>query len=176
VKWDYRTDIVDLALTDERQALVGSSAQLLAEQSTPERVRAAEPVGFDPSLSAALAEVGAVAIGVPEARGGWGASLLDLGLVAEQTEVWASAPGHDGTAPIERDDVRRRLIRAAIAMAAQVSDELVGTGGRRLTPEVPMDGQAPDELGGTGGRRLTPEVPMDGRARGRAVLPTGEAG
>lgn len=75
---------MDFALTDEQDQLVASFANLLAKASSPEQVRAAEPLGFDDSLWRTLVGTGAVAMAVPEARGGWGASLLDLALVAEQ--------------------------------------------------------------------------------------------
>ncbi len=36
-----------------------------------------------------------------------------LARLLERTEHWAATPGPDGTAPLARDDVRRRLVRAA---------------------------------------------------------------
>jgi alkylation response protein AidB-like acyl-CoA dehydrogenase len=75
---------VDLGVSDEQAALVASFGNLLAKSSSPERVRAAEPGGFDAELWRALVEVGAVTMAVAEDHGGWGASLLDLSLVAEQ--------------------------------------------------------------------------------------------
>nr|MDT0664308.1 acyl-CoA dehydrogenase family protein [Micromonospora sp. DSM 115978] len=75
---------MNLTLDEAQQALVASFADLLAKHSSPERVRAAEPSGFDPALWTALREVGVVEMAVPDDRGGWGASLLDLALVAEQ--------------------------------------------------------------------------------------------
>jgi len=75
---------------------------------------------------------------VPEAQGGWDASVLDLALVAEQvgraaapqdehsapcsshlarlveeTERWAAEPDEDGAVPLDEDQLRRRLARAA---------------------------------------------------------------
>jgi alkylation response protein AidB-like acyl-CoA dehydrogenase len=56
-------------------------------------VRAAEPSGFDPKLWKALLETGAVEMAVDEASGGWGASEVDLALIAEQLgRAVASAP------------------------------------------------------------------------------------
>jgi alkylation response protein AidB-like acyl-CoA dehydrogenase len=84
---------VDLGLSDERRELVTSFANLLAKASSPERVRAAEPGGVDEGLWAALLDTGAVTMAVPEDAGGWGASLVDLALVAEQLgRALASAP------------------------------------------------------------------------------------
>ena len=39
--------IVDLSFSDEQRQLVDSFAALFARESTSERVRAAEPLGFD---------------------------------------------------------------------------------------------------------------------------------
>jgi alkylation response protein AidB-like acyl-CoA dehydrogenase len=75
---------VDLRLTSEQQQLVEAFAGLLGRHATPEDVRAAEGAGFDPELWKRLGELGAVPMAVSEARGGWGASMVDLALVAEQ--------------------------------------------------------------------------------------------
>jgi alkylation response protein AidB-like acyl-CoA dehydrogenase len=84
---------VDLSLTAEQRQLVESFAAIYARESTSERVRAAEPTGFDARLWAALAETGAVDMAVDEAAGGWGASVVDLALIAEQYgRALASAP------------------------------------------------------------------------------------
>lgn len=74
---------MDLGLTDEQHQLVTSFTNLLTKESSPERVRAAEPSGFDTSLWGSLYDTGVVAMAVPEADGGWGASTVDLALVAE---------------------------------------------------------------------------------------------
>ena len=66
---------------------------MYARESTSDRVRAAEPSGFDPKLWKALLETGAVEMAVDEAAGGWGASEVDLALIAEQFgRAVASAP------------------------------------------------------------------------------------
>jgi alkylation response protein AidB-like acyl-CoA dehydrogenase len=98
---------VDLAISDEQQQLVGSFANLLTKASPPEQVRAAEPLGFDETMWHRLQETGAVVMAVPEARGGWGASVLDLALVAEQLGR-ALAP-----APVIEAQVAARLLAAA---------------------------------------------------------------
>lgn len=75
---------MNLAPTEEQQALVAAVTDLLATHSTPDLVRKAEQAGgFDRALWAQLAEFGLLAMALSEARGGWGASLLDLSLVAE---------------------------------------------------------------------------------------------
>lgn len=85
--------IVDLSLTGEQKQLADSFAALFARESTTERIRAAEPSGFDLRLWRALQETGAVQMAVGEAAGGWGASELELALIAEQFgRAIASAP------------------------------------------------------------------------------------
>ena len=74
---------MDLSLTDEQQQLTEAFARLYEHHATPERVREAEPGGFDKALWERLVETGAVAMAVPEAAGGWGASPVDLVLIAE---------------------------------------------------------------------------------------------
>ncbi|MDX1886556.1 acyl-CoA dehydrogenase family protein [Mycolicibacterium sp. 120270] len=84
---------MDLSLTAEQQQLVDSFAAIYARESTAERVRAAEPSGFDPRLWTALRQTGVVEMAVGEAVGGWGASELELALIAEQYgRAVASAP------------------------------------------------------------------------------------
>ncbi len=84
---------MDLSLTGEQRQLVESFAALFARESTSERVRAAEPSGFDQQLWNALQETGAVQMALSEAVGGWGASELELALIAEQFgRAVASAP------------------------------------------------------------------------------------
>ncbi len=84
---------MDLSLTDEQEHLVAAFSSLLAKESSTDRVRAAEPGGFDDALWRSLTEVGIVAMAVTEDQGGWGASMVDLALVAEQLgRAMAPAP------------------------------------------------------------------------------------
>jgi alkylation response protein AidB-like acyl-CoA dehydrogenase len=84
---------VDLSLAPEQQQLVESFGALFDKHATSERVRAAEPLGFDADLWRRVHEMGAVAMAVDQTVGGWGASALDLALVAEQLgRVVAPAP------------------------------------------------------------------------------------
>jgi alkylation response protein AidB-like acyl-CoA dehydrogenase len=103
---------VDLALSDVQQELVAAFANLLAKSASPEQVRAAEPMGFDAGLWRTLGETGAVPMAVPERRGGWGATLLDLALVAEQLGR-AVAP-----APVIEAQVAARLLASIGSPAA----------------------------------------------------------
>jgi alkylation response protein AidB-like acyl-CoA dehydrogenase len=75
---------MDLGLTEEQRALVSSLAELLAVHSTSEVVRKSEDSGIDLPLWATLQEFGILRMAVPETSGGWGASFVDLCLVAEQ--------------------------------------------------------------------------------------------
>lgn len=75
---------MDLHLTEEQEQLVATVDSLLRAHASPEAVRAAEPTGFDPKLWERLVDLGVVAMAVGEEMGGFGASVLDLALVAEQ--------------------------------------------------------------------------------------------
>ena len=75
---------MDLSVTAEQQQLVDTFAGLYSRSATPARVRELEPLGFDKVLWEQVFEMGAVAAAVDEASGGWGASELDLALIAEQ--------------------------------------------------------------------------------------------
>src|SRR5215472_14617361 len=97
---------MDLGLSDEQHALVASYGNLLGKASTPEDVRAAEPGGFDEELWRLLLDTGALMMAVPEERGGWGASLLDLALVAELIGR------HLAPAPVIETQVAARLLTA----------------------------------------------------------------
>jgi alkylation response protein AidB-like acyl-CoA dehydrogenase len=95
---------MDLRLGEEQEELVSSFAGLFAKSATSERVRAAEPLGHDPELWRLLVDTGVVTMAVPETAGGWGASLVDLSLVAEQAGR-AAAP-----APVVESQVAARLL------------------------------------------------------------------
>src|SRR5262245_55693608 len=84
---------MQLALTEEQELLRHTFAELFAAESSPERVRAAEAIGFDPALWKQLIETGAIGIRVSEARGGSGAGLHDAAILAEQAgRALASVP------------------------------------------------------------------------------------
>lgn len=115
---------MDLRPSDEQDQLAGAFAALYAKESSPERVRAAEPLGFDRDLWEKLGDLGVVAMAVEEDRGGWGASLLDLELVAEQQGRAL------GSAPVIEAQVAARLLSRSGAPA----DDLLAAalGGERL--------------------------------------------
>lgn len=75
---------MQLSLDTDQQAIVGAFDAFFARESSPARVRAAEPTGFDASLWRSLVDVGGPGIAVAAELGGGGGSLLDAALVAEQ--------------------------------------------------------------------------------------------
>jgi alkylation response protein AidB-like acyl-CoA dehydrogenase len=81
---DRRGSAVNLALTDEQVLLRDTFAEMFSVESSPERVRRAEPGGFDPALWKTLIDMGAIGMRVPSERGGDEASLMDALVVAEQ--------------------------------------------------------------------------------------------
>lgn len=120
---------MDLTLSSEQRQLVASFASLYARESSSERIRAAEPLGFDPALWRALQETGAVDMAVDEQAGGWGASVAELALTAEQFgRAVASAP------VIEAQVAARLLARCGDPGAKLLADAL---GGDRLITFVP---------------------------------------
>lgn len=74
---------MDLSLTEDQQSVQKAFADFFSKESTVERVRAAEPLGFDERLWEQLVATGATTMGMPEDVGG-GAGTLELVLVAEE--------------------------------------------------------------------------------------------
>ncbi|MGV0050428.1 acyl-CoA dehydrogenase family protein [Mycobacterium colombiense] len=134
---------MDLSLTGEQRQLVDSFAALFARESTSERVRAAEPSGFDHKLWKALQDTGAVEMAVGEAAGGWGASELELALIAEQFGRAVAS------APVIEAQVAARLLAdsgeagAGLLSAAMAGDQLV-----TFAPRAGRGGQLPLVPGG----------------------------
>ena len=94
----------DFTLGDEQRALREAFASFLVRECPSERVRAAEPLGFDDKLWRRFVEMRAVAMGVPAGDGGDGAGLVELALVAE--EVGAQP----GAGAVRRDGGGARLL------------------------------------------------------------------
>lgn len=126
---------MDLSVSAEQRQLVDSFAGLYARESTPDRVRAAEPSGFDFALWKALRQAGAVEMAVDESAGGWGASALDLALIAEQYgRALASAP-------VIEAQVAARLLGGCRTAAAELLREVLS--GEKLVsfaPRLARDG------------------------------------
>lgn len=92
-----------LSLSDEQILLQDSLERLLAAESSPARVRAAEATGFDPALWRSLVEFGLPAMRAPVEIGG-GMGLLDAVLVMEK------AGRHLATAPLAESIVSAELL------------------------------------------------------------------
>ena len=77
---------MDLAPTQEQQAVKDQARRFLAEQVTRERRVAwdQEPAGYDPAFWDAVRRLGWLGYGLPTAYGGQGANLLDLALLVEE--------------------------------------------------------------------------------------------
>jgi len=106
---------MDLRPSQEQQQLVDAFASLYAAEAPTSKVRDAEPLGFSAELWTRLRETGALEMAVPEDRGGWGATLLDLALVAEQ---------------------HGRAVAPAPLIEAQVAARLLARVGADVLPEV----------------------------------------
>jgi len=72
-----------LDLTEDQRAIEDVFGGFFRRECPTTVVRAAEPLGFAAALWARLADLGAPAMGLPEAAGGGGASLADLAVVAD---------------------------------------------------------------------------------------------
>lgn len=73
---------MDLSLSQEQRAVQSAFADFFAKEAAVEKVRAAEPLGYDGELWGKLVASGATVMGLPEDDGGGGAGALDLALVA----------------------------------------------------------------------------------------------
>lgn len=124
---------MDLSLTGEQRQLVDSFAALFARESTSERVRAAEPLGFDLKLWKALLETGAVEMAVDEAAGGWGAPELELALIAEQFGRAVAS------APVIEAQVAARLLAASGEAGTGLLNEVLA--GEQLVTFAPRTGR-----------------------------------
>ncbi len=118
---------MDLHPSEEQRLLIEAFGALYGKESPPERVRAAEPLGHDAELWGRLLENGALEMAVDEGSGGWGASLLDLALVAEQHGRFL------GSAPLLEAQVAARLLArtdgtvARSALTAVLANEQLTT-------------------------------------------------
>lgn len=80
-------------LTDDQEMVRDTFARFLDDNSSTDRVRKALPSGFDAELWTGLAELGAIAMRVPEEAGGLGLGLFDAALLMEEAgRTLASGP------------------------------------------------------------------------------------
>jgi alkylation response protein AidB-like acyl-CoA dehydrogenase len=75
---------MQLAASEDQQALVELVRSFLEKEVPPARVRAAEPLGFDAALWQSLSDLGVLEMARARRPGGAGSSLLDCALVGEQ--------------------------------------------------------------------------------------------
>ena len=151
---------MDLALTEEQTHLVAALADLYGTHSSPARVRAAEPGGFDKGLWDQLLGLGVVAMAVDEDED-HRASEVDLVLAAEQqgravapapvieAQVAARVLARTGSAALQAVIAGERLVTIALhpavagvaraVPAAAVADDAVVLDGDRLLL-VPLEG------------------------------------
>ena len=73
---------MDLSLDETQTSIAETFGDFLSAECPITLVRDCETTGFSPELWGGYAELGAPAMGLPEARGGLGLGLLELGLVA----------------------------------------------------------------------------------------------
>jgi alkylation response protein AidB-like acyl-CoA dehydrogenase len=104
---------MDLNPSEEQQQLIDTFAAFYEKECPSDRVRADEPLGYDPELWTRLCEMGALLMAIDEGSGGWGASLLDLALVAEQHGR------RIGPVPLIETQVAARLLGRIGSPAAQ---------------------------------------------------------
>ncbi|RLT98736.1 acyl-CoA dehydrogenase family protein [Ketobacter sp.] len=84
---------MNLHLSDDQRMMRENFARFLTEESSMQRVRAAQPKGFDPALWQGLAEMGAFSMRVPEEAGGLGLGVLDAVVLMEEVgRTLASGP------------------------------------------------------------------------------------
>jgi alkylation response protein AidB-like acyl-CoA dehydrogenase len=80
----YELRRLDYSLSADHVDLQSAYRQFFKTNCPIETVRAAEPSGFDKGLWERLCATGATTMALPESRGGDGATLVDLTLVAEE--------------------------------------------------------------------------------------------
>ncbi len=147
------------SLSDEQQALRDAFRLFFEKHCPSERVRDAEPLGWDAALWSQTGDLRPVAMGVPTERGGDGAGLVELALVAEElgrraaplplVEAMVSARL---LAALDADDATtaalERLLGGGVVAVAVGAD--AGRTGRRLVP----GGAVADTVLGLHGDRL----------------------
>jgi len=136
---------MDFSLNDEQQAVADLSAQLLADQATPTRIKELEDgdeLVFDRDLWAKLAEANLLGVAVPEAQGGLGFGPVELGLLLEQVgrtvaPVPVLAALAYGAAPVARfgtEAQRDALLPGVVAGTSVLTAALVEPLGDPLRP------------------------------------------
>jgi alkylation response protein AidB-like acyl-CoA dehydrogenase len=125
---------VDLALSDDQQELVQHVAAFFTKECPTDRVRAAEPLGFDAALWRKVVDLGLPTMAVTEANGGGGASLEDAAFAVREHGR------HLAPVPLIETCVANRLLDrvGATALLAEAASGAVTT----LTLTESVDGGA----------------------------------
>ncbi|MFB4308288.1 acyl-CoA dehydrogenase family protein [Actinomadura sp. GTD37] len=185
---------MDLGLTAEQRDVAAAFEHVLDRESSIERVRAAEDAGFDPALWKALSAMGAVGAAVPEAAGGSGHGVLELGFLTE------SLGRHLACAPLVEAATAAMLLADASGQDETLAQILAGgapvvfcprpavdgtailvPGGSEAQAVVALDGDrlvlargAPPEAPGDLGFAACADRPLSGDAVERTVVADGE--
>jgi len=157
---EFELRYADYSLSSDQEAVRDAFAEFFRNECPSERVRAAEPLGYDEKLWRQLADMGAASMGLPEQAGGDGASLVDLLLVAEEagaalapvpfiehvaaSRALAGSPGAPGELLAEAASGRRILALAmepAGSRSPQLARQLV-PGGAVARAVLALDGEA----------------------------------
>jgi alkylation response protein AidB-like acyl-CoA dehydrogenase len=81
---EFELRYADYSLSSDSEAVRDAFRDFFTKECPSDRVRAAEPLGYDERLWQQLTEMGGASMGLPEQAGGDGAGLVDLLLVAEE--------------------------------------------------------------------------------------------
>ena len=130
-----------IGFTSEQSQLREATRALLAEVSSPDRVRALmpDPAGADPDAWRQLGALGLTGIAVPERLGGGGGSLADQGVVLEEMGRAVCGGPYFATAVLavqtllaapDGDGVAAELLTGICAGGLTVTLAAAGDGGR----------------------------------------------
>jgi len=114
---------MDLSTTQEQRDLIEHVGALLGKECPPERVRAAEHLGFDKALWDHTVDFGLPLLALAESQGGGGGGVQDLALVAEEYGRWL--------APVP-------LVETAVVngLLARLADRAEGSAAQTLLDEA----------------------------------------
>ena len=131
---------MNLHLSEDQAMLQESFLRLFQNESTSARIRAAEPLGFDPVLWAQLVAAGAPMMRVSEADGGAGLGTFEAILIAE------AAGRHLASAPVIESIVSARALAEAGGEVAQDWLKQVAEQGRIVTLALHDEASASQQL------------------------------
>jgi alkylation response protein AidB-like acyl-CoA dehydrogenase len=127
---------MNLHLSEDQTLLTDTVEKLFRNECTPERLRAAEPLGFDPVLWSGVVEMGLPLMRVPIDRDGGGMSLFEAVLIADLAGRFLAS------VPLIETIVAGRLL--ALAGGGAATDALARLGAGETLPTLalhPADAQ-----------------------------------